>query len=356
MAVPRVVRILERLARQPTAPLHEHAVREEAANIARGFGASVRTDPCGNLIVAPPGRRKGSPIWLVAHMDHPGLEVVGPGEGRLLGGIGPKYLRRGTRLRFYRDGHPIAASLLRFSPTTKRFRFGGAPEIRALRVGDFGVFELPDFRLAADRVHARQLDDLAGCSVSLAVMERACRSRTMNVRALLTRAEELGFVGTLAAISEGLLPRNAWIVNVEASRAIPGVAIGGGPVIRVGDRARTFDRRAEDLLAVAAARLPRANPVQRALMTGGTCEATAWTVHGYKATGVAIPLGNYHNQGPRGHLRAETVAVRDLATAVDLIEGAARSGARALRRDGELRERLSRYLRRYGHRLRERRA
>ncbi|TLZ51305.1 MAG: hypothetical protein E6K18_05300 [Methanobacteriota archaeon] len=353
MAVPRVVRILERLARQPTTSFHEHAVRAEAATMAKGFGASVRTDPHGNLIVAPPGRRTGPPIWLVAHMDHPGVEVTGRGEGRLLGGVGAAYLRRGVRIRFYRDGQAVPARLGKFSPRTRRFTFGGTPESRALRRGDFGTWELVDFRLAGGRVHARQLDDLAGCSVSLAVVERACRGRTPNVRAILTRAEEVGFLGTLAAISEGYVPRSAWIINAEASKAIPGVEIGGGPVIRVGDRARTFDRKAEDVLAAGRAKLPPTRPVQRALMIGGTCEATAWGAYGYRATGVAIPLGNYHNQGPRNRLREEIVAVQDLATGVDLVELAARNVPRALRRDSELRRRLDRYLSKDGERLRK---
>src|SRR2546426_6305077 len=147
MAVPRVVRILERLARQPTTSFHEPAVRAEAATMAKGFGASVRTDPHGNLIVAPPGRRTGPPIWLVAHMDHPGVEVTGRGEGRLLGGVGAAYLRRGVRIRFYREGEAIDARLLRYAPETRRFRFEVAARSSSLRRGDFGVFELEDFRV-----------------------------------------------------------------------------------------------------------------------------------------------------------------------------------------------------------------
>src|SRR2546425_5671949 len=343
MALPRVVRILEQLCRQPTPSCHEPAVRAEAAKLAGAFGTSVRTDAYGNLILAPRGKRRGPPIWLVAHMDHPGLEVVGPREARLLGGVRSTYFRRGVRLRFAHGGEVVPARVLSCAPRTRRFRLDSGAN--ALRRGDFGVFELGDFRLAADRVHARQLDDLAGCAVSLAAVDRAARRPSLNLRALLTRAEEVGFVGTLAGISEGLVPRNAWVINAEASKAIPGVAIGGGPVIRVGDRQRTFDRRAEDLLAAARERLPPSRPVQRALMTGGTCEATPWTVFGYRATGIAIPLGNYHNQGQEDRLRPEVVAVQDLATAVDLVELAATSVPRALRRDEALRGRVSRYLR-----------
>ncbi len=159
-------------------------------------------------------------------------------------------------------------------------------------------------------------------------------------------------MGTLAAAEAGVIPRSAWVVSVEASRAIPGVEVGGGPVIRVGDRARTFDAVAENLLVAARDRLPKSKPVQRFLMSGGTCEATPWSLFGYRCTGVAIPLENYHNMGPRNRLAPEAVAVKDLATAVDLIEVAAREAGAGRTRDDVLRARVSRYLRRHGGRLR----
>ncbi len=349
---PPVVRILERLARRPTAPFHERGVRDEASRIARVSGASTRTDRSGNLVVSPPGRRAGTALWLVAHMDHPGLEVLGPRQARLLGGVAPEYLRRGMRLRFYHDGQPVPARLVRFAKRTRRIRFDGSAGISRLKRGDLGVWELEDFRLAGGKVHARQLDDLAGCAVSLAAVARACQGRRLNLKVLLTRAEEMGFVGTLAAATAGVIPKGAIVVSVEASRALPGVDIGGGPVIRTGDRARSFDPVAENLLLAARDRLPKRRPVQRFLMTGGTCEATPWALFGYRTTGIAIPLGNYHNMGPRKRLAPEIVAVKDLATAVDLIELAARHATAGLRRDEQLRRRVARYLRQHGGRLR----
>ncbi len=348
---PPVVRILERLARQPTTSFHEHAVAAEATRIARAFGAKVRTDPSGNLVLGPPGRRTGPALWLVSHMDHPGLEVLGPRQARLLGGVFPPYLKRGVRLRFHHGGEVIPARLVGFAKKTRRIRFDGGAGIERLRRGDLGVWELEDFRLTGGRVHARQLDDLAGCAVSLAAVARACRDRRLNLHALLTRAEEMGFVGTLAAASAHEIPRDAVVVSVEASRALPGVDIGGGPVIRVGDRVRSFDPVAENLLLAARDRLPRSKPVQRFLMSGGVCEATAWSVFGYRATGVAIPLGNYHNMGPRNRLAPEIVAVKDLATAVDLIELAARMAGAGIPRDERTKRRVLRYLRRHGGRL-----
>ncbi len=347
----RVVRILERIARQPTAPMHEHAVLSEAARIARGFGARVRADRWGNLVVEPPVRRRGPPVWLVAHTDHPGLEVTGPRRAVLLGGVGAAYFRRGLRLRFYHDGEAIPARLARFTPRGEAVSLEDSSGVRRLRRGDFGVFELTDFRLDDGRVRARQLDDLAGSAVSLAVVERACGGHGGNVHALLTRAEEIGFVGSLGAAADRRIPASAWLINVEASKALPGAKIGGGPVIRVGDRRTTFNAAAENLLLEARDRLPYSRPVQRFLMSGGTCEATVWNLYGYRATGVAVPLGNYHNQGLEGRLAAEVVSAKDLATAVDLIEQAARSPQAASAREARLRGRVSRYLRQYGARL-----
>ena len=349
--VPPVVRILERLAREPTTSFHEERVAAQASTLARGFGARVRRDRFGNLRISPSQPRKGPPVWLVAHMDHPGVEMTGRREAVLLGGLAPAYFRRGTRLRFYHDGEAVPARVQHYSGTTYRFRLAPSPEVDRLRRRDMGVFELEDFEVRGNLVHARQLDDLAGSSVSRAAMERACRNRRLNLHALLTRAEEEGFVGTLAAIEQQEIPRSAVIINVEASKAIPGVEIGGGPVIRVGDRRKTFDPLAESRLLAARSKLPKSKPVQRWLMSGGTCEATPWGLYGWRATGVAIPLGNYHNQGPKNRLAAEIVSVKDLATAVDLIERAAGDRFGAERWDDATRRMLSGYLRRLGPRL-----
>ena len=349
-----VLRILERIARRPTAPMHEDAVLDEATRIARAFGGSTRRDRWGNLIVSPKGRRSGPALWLVAHTDHPGFEITGPGRAVFLGGVQARYFRRGVALRVYHDGEAFPARVGRYAPATHRLALRPGPEVRRLRRGDFGVFELEDVRVSRGLVHARQLDDLAGSSVALAAMERACRSRTLNLHALLTRAEEIGFVGSVGAAQDGRIQASAWIVNLEASRAIPGVAIGGGPVIRVGDRTSTFDGAAEAILRAARTRLPPRKQVQRFLMSGGTCEATVWNLYGYRATGVAVPLGNYHNQGPGDRLAAEIVSTADLATAVDLVEEAARRAREGVSEEDRLRRRVQGFLVHYGDRLRVR--
>ena len=67
-------------------------------------------------------------------------------------------------------------------------------------------------------------------------------------------------------------------------------------------------------------------------MNGGTCEATAFAGFGYQTTGIAFPLGNYHNAttripDPDGGVGAEYIELSDFLGGVDLIAEAARGGA-----------------------------
>ena len=129
---------------------------------------------------------------------------------------------------------------------------------------------------------------------------------------------------------EGLLPAGSLVVSLEASRTLPGAAIGEGPVIRVGDASFTFDAEAEGVLLKAREQLSEGKPgfqAQRQLMSGGTCEASAFRYHGYRTTGIAFPLGNYHNGAPDGGVEAEYIHIDDLVGGLDLILEAVKSVA-----------------------------
>ena len=78
--------------------------------------------------------------------------------------------------------------------------------------------------------------------------------------------------------------------------------IGGGPIVRVGDRMSTFSPALTaavcavcETLAKEAKEAGGEYKWQRRLMPGGACEATAFQAYGYEATCVCLPLGNYHN-------------------------------------------------------------
>jgi endoglucanase len=63
---------------------------------------------------------------------------------------------------------------------------------------------------------------------------------------------------------------------------------------------------------------------QRALMYGGTCEATAYQEFGYQTAAVCVALGNYHNCAPQNKIAAEYVSLADACGMVDLLVSAAR--------------------------------
>src|SRR5579884_3902028 len=86
------LRVLAGLGEIPTAPLHEHAVAAYVIHFLRTLGLPVQTDPYGNLLTTYRSGPASQPVALVAHLDHPALEVtaVGPGstaQAILLGGI-----------------------------------------------------------------------------------------------------------------------------------------------------------------------------------------------------------------------------------------------------------------------------
>lgn len=86
-------------------------------------------------------------------------------------------------------------------------------------------------------------------------------------------------------------------------------------------------------------------PFQRALMSGGTCEATAYQEFGYQSAAVCVALGNYHNCGARGRIRAEYVSVRDVCGMVELLRSAAEQMPRFGELVGRLPARLDKLLR-----------
>ena len=111
------------------------------------------------------------------------------------------------------------------------------------------VFDLVDFELDGDLIRLRAADDLAGCAAILAALgELAISPPPGDVYGVFTRAEEVGLVGARLLAEAGSLPEDTLIVSVESSRVLPGAEQGGGPVIRVGDAAMTFDADAEAAL------------------------------------------------------------------------------------------------------------
>jgi len=314
--------------RQPAAPYHEAGVRGEVERICSENGLEHRRDRAGNVLVqlrTAPGLR---PVALAAHLDHPGFEIVRPLSNRrwiarFLGGVPDAWFKPGTRLRLMPGAGPARLSKRR---KTRDFEIvaATAPESPP----QFAVWDLEDFAVQRGRIHGRACDDLIGVSAILATLVELKRTRArVNVIGLISRAEEVGFQGALRIAAAKELSKNALVISLETSRELPGVKMGGGVILRVGDRASIFDSSATRYLGEVATgikKLGKHFSFQRALMSGGTCEATAYQEFGFQTAAVCVALGNYHNCGPRNRIAAEYVNLADACGMVELLMAAAR--------------------------------
>jgi putative aminopeptidase FrvX len=295
-------------------------------------GLSVSDDRAGNLLVRSAERSRKRPVVAVAHMDHPALVVRRTGartEVELRGGVYPEYVAR-ARLLLETATGPRPVGLDEFDATTSRGWLGGSHSDAA--VGDIVRWAFPPASLGidGDQLRARACDDLAGAAAALTALDRLAGAGVGHFSVLLTRAEEVGFVGAIAACELKTLPAGARVLSIECSRQSTDAPVGGGPIVRVGDASSVFSSELTNRVSDTAksAQIPH----QRKLMSGGSCEATAFAALGYEATGLCLALDNYHNMvdidgvrsGKRkARLGPEEISLQDFHGLVDLLEAVA---------------------------------
>jgi endoglucanase len=337
--------------RCPAAPRHEVMVRAAAEQICAEHDLPHHRDKYGNLLVQLQTDRAHRPLVLAAHMDHPGFEILRALTpncwlARFLGGVPDSYFRPGIPVRLMTNGDsgvlgPRAGKDKQFeihldsAPSSSR---RAARSCRTSKVHSlahsvrirpvFAVWELEDFALRGQQIHGRSCDDLIGVAAILATLIdlRKAKAR-VNVIGVISRAEEIGFHGALTVAASRRLPKNSLVISLETSRELPPVQMGRGVIIRVGDRTSIFDPAGTRFLTEVAGAIRgkhRRFEFQRALMSGGTCEATAYQEFGYQVAAVCIALGNYHNCGGDGQIAPEFVSVSDACGMVDLLVEAAR--------------------------------
>lgn len=332
--------ILAELGAQPAVAFWEAGVASAITSRLNELGLGFRVDSYGNIIAHIKGRDPNTePLALVAHMDHPGFEAVAVEDTDLvataLGGVPAASFSPGVPLQIVLDaGRRLPAiSAGRHGEERERQILIQLAEPLQVDLPCPVVFDLPDFQVDQDLIRMRAVDDLAGCSSILAALVRlSAQAPPGDVYGVFTRAEEVGLIGARLLAESGLLPSNALIVSVESSGTLPGAEMGAGPVIRVGDAGQTFDAHAEAVLVRAKEALqagPEEFRAQRQLMSGGVCEASAFARYGYRTTGVAFPLGNYHNGSPEGAIEAEYIHIDDFLGGIQLmVEAAHRVGDR----------------------------
>ena len=325
----------------PTASYHEHfAAQAVEAFVAERPEITCSSDPCGNLLLLYNGCPSPSPrrpyLIATAHLDHPGLAYsasVSKSEFafEMLGGF-KLDLALGSRVSIFHLDSPAEQTPVRGKVTAYRPPQGRRPPALIIAVpppaasqigpGSFAMWDLPPFKKKGRLLTGRACDDLAGVAVGLTFLHELVRLRE-PVRAglLLTRAEEIGFGGMLAAVrGKSLKARNIYI-NIECSSLKAGASLGAGPVIRLGDRWSVFDPHiAGGMVAIAEdLKANRADfKFQRKLMDGGICEATVLMNAGLQTGAVALPLKNYHNSGKK-RFKPEAVHLDDALGLVDLL-------------------------------------
>ncbi|NUQ53850.1 MAG: hypothetical protein HUU19_14285 [Phycisphaerales bacterium] len=342
----RHLRWLLELTQIPTAAGREFRVVEWLrAWLAARPGLEVTTDPAGNIHVAIKARLgagDGSrPVYFTAHLDHPAFvveRVIAPSvvELSFRGGVMEDYFRdAAVALYDSRDTRRTAKLTGKLDEGRKP---DGSPspfshylaELEhasdSVAPGDVATWDLPAATIEDALVHTHACDDLAALAAALCAFdELLSRDIGGDVRLLFTRAEEVGFIGAIAACrpprDQRLMPMHARVIALENSRSFAESPIGGGPIVRVGDRVSVFSpqltdaiaKRAEEIAGapstVTASQKNSALPKwhwQRKLMAGGACEASVFCEAGYEATCVCLPLGNYHNMADLANVQAGT--------------------------------------------------
>ncbi|MFZ4572896.1 MAG: hypothetical protein ACOYN0_00780 [Phycisphaerales bacterium] len=281
-----------------TAPAHEAAAVEFVKDWARARPwAQVRLDLTGNVQVRPVREHKGNPIYLCAHLDHPGFVVEhlrGPAaellwRGTVGGGIAPR-----TGVVTARGVPGVLGEVLDATPGSVRLAadFDGP-----LSVGEVVGFDVGPGRVEDASVLGPACDDMAGVAVCLGVLEALRESRDAPcLRVLLTRAEEIGMLGAIGACRAAVLGECARVLCVDAREA----SAGGGIAVAPGG-AKALERALLDRGAF----LHHDAPIDRT-------EAGVFAAFGHEAAAVLFPVQGVHNISADG-VCAERVAIDDLA-------------------------------------------
>lgn len=335
---------------------------------------AMQRDLHGNLTIslreAPASTR---PLYFTAHMDHPAFVAERANDDGTVvlsfrGGVMADYFVDAAVQTCPGSGEPVQGKLLgKLEDKVRGFdayraRFDGP----APHVGEVVRWDLPRAEVlptqvtstlpgsnAVECLHTDGCDDLAALAAALSALDelrlRQLAGETIgDVRVLLTRAEEIGFIGAIGACRDGTIPRGARVLALENSRSFADSPIGGGPIVRVGDRISIFTPQVTaDVARVAemigGPTLPKASEKasalsswrwQRKLMAGGACEASVFCAFGHAATCICLPLGNYHNMADLDAVQAGTftgqpsvgreyIALSDYDGLVDLLVGCA---------------------------------
>lgn len=300
----------------PTAAGKEHRVIDWITRwVADRPDLNLTTDPAGNLVISrlATGHSPLAPLFITAHLDHPAFVIerfIGPATVQLSfrGGVNNPYFNKAPIVLYTKGDKPVRATVTSTEarePWRECIAELASPrDAEQLAVGDIGRWDVGEPRIEGDTIYTHACDDLSAVAAALCVMDELRKvPGTEHVHILFTRAEEVGFIGAIAACKHKTMPENARVLALENSRSFPNDSpIGAGPIVRVGDRISTFSptltaacAKLSDELVKQREKSDHPFKYQRKLMAGGACEASCYSAYGYDSTCLCLPLGNYHN-------------------------------------------------------------
>lgn len=414
MPVERYLPLLQQVCNLPTAPYLEQYVVAFLTAWARvperRKYLKIKRDPAGNIYLTyrhgkPRHAATGQalpPLVIEAHMDHPGFVITEELPDHTLrakfrGGVKASHFVGATAALWIPDATPNSPSFIpagRWLPTpvieahSEKPPPGEGGDYISVTLanptgtnippGTLGMWHLPEATRHNQIFQARVCDDLAGIAAGLCLLDDLIAQQLeAHVILLLSRAEEVGFAGTIAVARNRWLPLRCPIIGLETSKASPlpptsenlptaadqlsalppGTYQGQGPVVRVGDKSGIFSPGLTHFLCQAAAGITDEDSSfrwQRKLMDGGTCSTTAFVAYGYDSASLTLPLGNYHNmripgeagsdlpptaqQGPG--IAPETIHIEDFVGVVRILLEAVRKYPTYLPRFETMRQRL----------------
>ncbi len=329
------------LSNIPTTSFHEELIADFIKSELTKNKIEFIEDKWGNIEALLQGETNKEIVY-ISHMDHPGFEITEKIDTKLfkaktLGGLPKLCDFENTKIKTISLKNEIKGNLILNDKenNSDEFRFSNSDRwlnkefvLIELENEDIEfpcpvVFDLPVPRVHKDEIITPVADDLAGCSLILEAL-KILKNKNMkySIRAIFSRAEEVGLLGARLIAKSGRISKDSIIVSVETSSELPGAISGSGPIIRTGDRASTFDNTGEIILLSSVRELLKEDKnfkYQRQLMNLGGCEATAFSAFGYKVTGISLPLINWHNATQSGGVEPERISITDYQNALNIM-------------------------------------
>lgn len=271
-------------------------------------GIGLTRDRFGNLLLKQTRSSSKKPIYITAHLDHPAFVVRKQIDEQHLemefrGGVNDAYFVGAAVEVFDNEDNRYAGTIESLQSKSKPFKRVVVRLHKAvagiLIKGDVARWKLKPRTIKNGLLHAPACDDLAGVAAAISALDVIKKLRGLgHVSVLLTRAEEIGFVGAIAAAKHKSIPKSSRLLCLETSRSFPESPIGAGPILRVGDKTSVFGPELTNTITEIMNTYQLEHKKfkwQRKLMPGGTCESTAFCAYGFLSTCLCLPLGNYHN-------------------------------------------------------------